>query len=51
MPEETVFFNKKDLENDNKINQLSLRLVNLLSNGIINNDHILKWVAEVNKER
>ena len=51
MPEKTIFWEKKDLDDSKKIDQMPLRLVNLLSGGRINNDKILQWIEEVNLER
>lgn len=51
MPEESVFFKKADLEKKEKVNELPLRFVNLLTDGRIGNDQLLSWIAEVNDER
>lgn len=48
---DSIFWNTNDRNDDEKMNQLSLRMVSLLSNGKISNDQILEWVEEVNKER
>lgn len=51
MPEESVFWSHNDKDNEEKMNQFPLRMISLLSGGRINNDQILEWVEEVNKER
>lgn len=51
MPDNSLLFSKKDLENEKKLSKMPLRFVNLLTNGIVNNDTLLEWIAEINKER
>lgn len=51
MPEKTIFWEKKDLYDQERMDQMPLRLVNLLSGGRINNDQLLQWIEEVNRER
>ena len=47
----TVFCKKSEVTDDNKVEAMALRFINLITNGRIDNDELLSWIAEVNKER
>lgn len=51
MTEDSVFLKIDDLDCEEKLNQMPMRFLNLLTNGVLNNDQLLAWIAEVNWER
>lgn len=51
MSNDTVFCKKSEVTDDNKVEAMALRFINLITNGRIDNDELLSWIAEVNKER
>lgn len=48
MPEDSLLFDKQNLKVEEKVDKMPLRFVNLLTNGILNNDKLLAWIDEVN---
>lgn len=51
MPENSVLFEKNDMRDEKKLDGMPLRFLNLLTNGILDNDHLLACIEDVNQER
>ena len=51
MPEHSPLFPKENLCHEEKLCNMPLRFVNLLSDGRIDSDCLLEWIDEVNRER
>ena len=51
LTEDSLFMSRSDLKNDEKMNQHSLRHINLFTDGMIDNDELLQLVDEANKSR
>jgi len=51
LPETSIFMDRSVLDDDGHMNQIPLRFINLITNGRIDNDMLLAWLDEVNKER
>ena len=51
MKEDTVFLKLDDLKCADKLDQLPMRIITLLTNGLIDNDKMLYWMDQVNRER
>ena len=51
MKEDTVFLKLDDLKHADKLDQLPMRIITLLTNGLIDNDKMLYWIDQVNRER
>ena len=51
MPENALLFPKEDLDKEEKLDDMPLRFVNLLTDGRLDNDTLLGWIEEINLER
>lgn len=49
--EDSPLFQKEELNDDAKLQKMPLRFLNLLTNGILDNDQLLAWIENVNRER